>query len=104
MTHSVILSALTSLSGPKDAGIPMEAAPTDFNVISDKLFEEQDFDAALMGWSLTAYPDHMRWFFHSDQAGIGGFNPQGYSNPEFDKLADKFMAGKQHGQSSQAGI
>jgi len=31
----------------------MEAAPTDFNVISDKLFEEQDFDAALMGWSLT---------------------------------------------------
>ena len=76
----------------KDAGIPMEAAPTEFNVISDKLFEEQDFDAALMGWSLTAYPDHMRWFFHSDQTGLGGFNPQGYANPEFDKLADAFMA------------
>ncbi len=70
----------------------MEAAPTEFNVISDALFETQDFDAALMGWSLTAYPDHMRWFFHSDQTGLGGFNPQGYSNPEFDKLADEFMA------------
>jgi hypothetical protein len=33
----------------KDAGIPMEAAPTEFNVISDALFETQDFDAALMG-------------------------------------------------------
>lgn len=75
----------------KDAGIPIEPAPTEFNVVSTKLFDEQDFDACLMGWSLTAYPDHMRWFFHSDQTEPGGFNAQGYSNPEFDKLSEEFM-------------
>ncbi len=75
----------------KDVGIPCEPVPTEFNVISTRVFDEQDFDAYMMGWSLTPYPDHMRSFFHSSEAGLGGFNAEGYSNPEFDKLADEFV-------------
>ncbi|MEW5866064.1 MAG: ABC transporter substrate-binding protein [Bacillota bacterium] len=75
----------------KDVGIPCEASPTEFNVIATKVFDEQDFDAFMMGWSLTVYPDHLKSFFHSSEAGLGGFNCEGYSNPEFDKLADDFI-------------
>lgn len=75
----------------KEVGIPIEAVPTEFNVVSSKVFDEQDFDAFMMGWSLTLYPDHMKYFFHSEQAGLGGFNAEGYNNPEFDKLADDFV-------------
>ncbi|MEW6227727.1 MAG: ABC transporter substrate-binding protein [Bacillota bacterium] len=75
----------------KDVGIPCEAAPTEFNVIATRVFDEQNFDAFMMGWSLTVYPDHLKAFFHSSEAGLGGFNCEGYSNPEFDKLADDFI-------------
>lgn len=75
----------------KDVGIPCDAAPTEFNVVATKVFDEQDFDAFMMGWSLSAYPDHMKSFFHSAEAGLGGFNAPGYNNPEFDKLAEDFV-------------
>lgn len=76
----------------QEIGIPVQAVPTEFNLISTKVFDEQDFDAFLMGWSLSIYPDYLAVFFHSNQAGPGGFNAPGYSNPAFDKLADQFLA------------
>lgn len=69
-------------------GIPVKANLTGFNVISDRVFNQQDFDMYMLGWSLTPFPDHVRDFFHSDRTGLGDFNPGGYANPEFDQLAD----------------
>ena len=75
----------------KEVGIPVDAVPTEFNVVSTKT-KERDFDAFMMGWSLTLYPDHMDLFFNSSQAPAGGFNYTMYSNPEFDRLAADFVA------------
>lgn len=76
----------------RDLGIPVTARLTDFNVISTSVFDNQDFDMFILGWSLGIYPDHMYYFFHSSQAGLGGFNAQGYNDPEFDRLAEAFLA------------
>lgn len=75
----------------QEIGIPCEVVPTDFNVVLTRT-DERDFDAFLLGWSLSLYPDHMHWFFHSSQAPAGGFNSTQYVNPEFDKLSESFLA------------
>jgi ABC-type transport system substrate-binding protein len=76
----------------KEAGIPIKANLTGFNPIVDKVFTQQDFDMWILGWGLTIYPDYVADFFHSKQAVKEGQNAGGYSNPEFDKLADDFLA------------
>lgn len=68
-------------------GIPVRANLTGFNVILDRQ-DQLDFDMYLLGWSLTIFPDYVRDFFHSDRTAPGDFNAGGYSNPEFDELAD----------------
>lgn len=73
-------------------GIPLRSVPTGFNVIVSRVFTEQDFDMWELGWSLGIYPDHLFYFFHSSMAEPGGFNPEGYMNPEFDALAEAFLA------------
>jgi peptide/nickel transport system substrate-binding protein len=75
----------------REAGIPVTANLTGFNVIVQKMFTEQDFDLAILGWSLSIFPSYLRDFFHSDQAVIDGNNAGGYSNPEFDALADQLL-------------
>ncbi len=69
-------------------GIPMRANLTGFNVIQDRVFDQQDFDMYMLGWSVTIFPDYVRDFFHSDRAAAGDFNAGGFNNPEFDQLAD----------------
>ena len=76
----------------KEAGIPVKANLTGFNVIVPRVFEEQDFDMWILGWGLTIYPDYLADFFHSSQTVLGGLNAGGYSNPEFDALADDFTS------------
>lgn len=76
----------------REVGIPVTARLTDFNTISTTVFDTQQFDMFMLGWSLGIYPDHLYYFFHSSQAGLGGFNAGGYSDPEFDRLAEAFMA------------
>jgi ABC-type transport system substrate-binding protein len=71
-----------------DLGVPAKANLTGFNVIVSKVFDEQDFDMYILGWSLTIFPDYVRDFFHSERAGLGDNNAGGYSNPEFDTLSD----------------
>jgi len=73
-------------------GIPVRSVPTGFNVIVSRVFVEQDFDMWELGWGLGIYPDYLHAFFHSAFAEPGGFNPEGYMNPEFDALADAFIA------------
>ncbi|MEW6045561.1 MAG: ABC transporter substrate-binding protein [Bacillota bacterium] len=72
----------------QEVGIPLRARLTDFNTIATRVFDEQNFDMWMLGWSLSIYPDHIYYFFHSSQSGLGGFNAGGYNNPEFDKIAE----------------
>ena len=73
-------------------GIPLRADLTGFNLIVDKVFDRQDFDMWILGWGLTLYPDYLEAFFHSRNSELEGHNAGGYSNPEFDRLADELLA------------
>ena len=58
------------------------------------MFGPVDWDMYILGWSLTIFPDYMADFFDSrtDSATAGGFNIPGYSNPDFDDMADALKA------------
>ena len=75
-----------------EVGIPLRADLTGFNLIVDKVFDRQDFDMWILGWGLTLYPDYLEAFFHSRNSELEGHNAGGYSNPEFDRLADELLA------------
>ena len=75
-----------------EVGIPVRADLTGFNLIVEKVFDQQDFDMWILGWRLTLYPDYLEAFFHSRHAGLEGHNAGGYNNPEFDRLADQLLA------------
>ena len=75
-----------------EVGIPLRANLTGFNVIVDKVFNQQDFDMWILGWGLSAFPDYLEAFFHSRHSDLEEHNPGGYSNPEFDRLADELLA------------
>ena len=54
----------------------------------------------MLGWGLTPYPDHIVDFFETDaDACAGGLNTPGYSNPEYDALAEEFNAAKSVGEA-----
>ncbi|HEY8486123.1 MAG TPA: ABC transporter substrate-binding protein [Limnochordales bacterium] len=75
----------------REVGIPVRSRLADFNFILTRTVEEQDFDMYILGWGLTLFPDYLRSFFHSSNAGPGGFNSPGYRNPEYDRLADRLL-------------
>lgn len=81
-------------------GIPAKANPTDFNTIVAAVWPgvgtEPTFDMYILGWSLgnPAWPTFHKDFFGSTnlaEVNDGG-NATGYSNPEFDALADAMFA------------
>ena len=75
-----------------EVGVPVRADLTGFNLIVEKVFDQQDFDMWILGWSLTRYPDYLEAFFHSRHSELEGHNAGGYNNPEFDMLADQLVA------------
>ena len=75
-----------------EIGIPLRANLTGFNVIVERVFDQQDFDMWILGWGLSPFPDYLESFFHSRYSQLEGHNPGGYSNPEFDQLADQLLA------------
>ena len=75
-----------------EVGIPVHADLTGFNLIVEKVFDQQDFDMWILGWGLTLYPDYLEAFFHSRHSDLEGHNAGGYNNPEFDMLADELLA------------
>jgi ABC-type transport system substrate-binding protein len=88
-----------------EIGIPIKANLVDFNYIVQKVWDEPfNFDIYMLGWSLGYYPDHMADFFHSKRAGVGDFNAAGYNNPEFDKLADEFLAASDIDKAKELGF
>ena len=74
-----------------DIGIPAKARLTDFNVIVEKIRDPDGFDIWILGWGLSVFPDYLEAFFHSRYAEGDGLNRGGYSNPEFDKLAEALL-------------
>ena len=75
-----------------DVGIPARARLTDFNVIVEKIRDPDGFDIWILGWGLSNFPDYLEAFFHSRNAEGDGLNRGGYSNPEFDTLADALLS------------
>ena len=75
-----------------EVGIPLRANLTGFNVIVDRVFNQQDFDMWILGWGLSAFPDYLEAFFHSRHSALEGHNAGGYNNPEFDSLADQLLS------------
>jgi peptide/nickel transport system substrate-binding protein len=74
-----------------EVGIPVRPNLTAFNVVADRVFERQDFDMWILGWSLGIYPSYLNAFFHSRYAGLRGHNAQGYASPEYDRLVEAFL-------------
>ena len=74
-----------------EVGIPVRPNLTAFNVVSERVFERQDFDMWILGWSLTPYPSYLNAFFHSRYTSLNGHNAQGYANPEYDRLVEEFL-------------
>ena len=72
-------------------GIPVKAQLTGFNIIVERLSDHENLDMWMLGWGLSLYPDYLEAFFHSSNAGEDGLNVGGYSNPEFDALADALL-------------
>ncbi len=84
----------------KDMGVQATANPTDFNTIIAKVWpgvgNPPTFDMYILGWSLgnPAWPTFHEAFFHSRNfAEVNdGANAAGYSDPEFDAMADEMFA------------
>lgn len=74
-----------------EVGIPVRSSLSAFNVVSDRVFDTQNFDMYILGWSLTIYPSHLNGFFHSRYTGLRGQNAMGYVNPEYDALVEAFL-------------
>jgi ABC-type transport system substrate-binding protein len=75
-----------------EVGIPVRNNLTSFNVVSQRVFDAQDFDMYILGWSLSIYPAYLNAFFHSRYTALRGQNSMGYSNPEYDALVEKFLS------------
>ncbi len=74
-----------------EAGIPVRARLLGFNSLFERTVQQQDFDAAILGFQLGVFPSYLRDFWHSEQAQPGGKNIGGYANPEFDSLSDRLL-------------
>jgi ABC-type transport system substrate-binding protein len=73
----------------KDFGIPALWKPMAFGSLLNQIRNEKDFDMFVMGWrSLPIDPDYLKRFFHSSYGYPRGRNYTGYSNIEFDRMAE----------------
>ncbi len=79
----------------KKLGIDVNVRPIEFSTILQKFYNEQDFDAVVLGWSGRVErldPQHFLGTMHSGQTTLGGNNPGGYVNPEYDALFEAQQA------------
>ncbi|WP_249975250.1 ABC transporter substrate-binding protein [Vreelandella olivaria] len=76
----------------EELGLDVTVAPTEFSTALERLYDQQDFDATILGW--TGRTDRLdpQFFLStldSRQSNPGGNNPGGYDNPEFNALFDQ---------------
>jgi len=67
-------------------GIQMNIRSLEWNSFLGKL-EQRDFDAVMLGWTATLFPN-ARQIWHSQSQALGGSNFVSYSNPTVDTLID----------------
>lgn len=73
----------------RELGLPAFARPMAFNSLLETVKGKHEFDAFVLGYGqLDIDPDYLRTFFYSKNNKPQGWNMSGYSNPEFDRLAD----------------
>ncbi len=73
----------------RELGLPASARPMAFNSLLDTVKGKHEFDAFILGYGkLDLDPDYLRSFFFSKNDKPRGWNMSGYSNPEFDKIAN----------------
>lgn len=78
----------------RSIGVNIVAKPTAFGTIQTTVFDLQDFDMWILGWSLTGFivPSYMQDFFHSRNTGLSGDNAEGYVNATLDQVLDDAVA------------
>ncbi|MFU8772572.1 MAG: hypothetical protein ACNA8H_09160, partial [Anaerolineales bacterium] len=70
-------------------GLEVIVRPMEFATALERFYDEQDFDATILGWSGRVErldPQHFLSTLYTGQTDLGGNNPGGYSNPEYDRL------------------
>lgn len=75
----------------RELGLEVNVRPTEFSTLLGKFYDQQDFDAAIVGWSGRI--DRLDPHFYlgtldSRATSLGANNPGGYSNPKVDELFD----------------
>jgi peptide/nickel transport system substrate-binding protein len=73
----------------RELGMPAFARPMAFSSLLDTVKGKHEFDAFILGYGkLNLDPDYMRAFFYSKNDKPRGWTMSGYSNPEFDEIAN----------------
>lgn len=74
----------------QDFGISISWQTMAFGGLMRKVRSERDFDLFILGWrGLSLDPDYIRRFFHSSFDRPNGWNDTGYTNADFDRLAER---------------
>lgn len=73
----------------RQLGLPAFARPMAFSSLLDTVKGKHQFDAFVLGYGkLNLDPDYLRAFFYTKNDKPRGWNMSGYTNPEFDEIAD----------------
>ncbi len=68
----------------KQVGIQVNIRLVEWSAFIENFINKRDFDAVILGWSLSPDPDQFN-IWHSSQTGEREFNFLSYSNPKVDK-------------------
>ena len=71
-----------------EVGFPVTLRPVDFGQLLGKVYDRRDFGFALMGLGAPEDRIDPDFYIRSTYATTGSFNISGYSNAEYDALAD----------------
>jgi len=78
------------------AGIPARSKPMAFSALTQQVNAHHRFDMFVLGYgNLSLDPDYLRNFFHSSNDRPRAWNASGYSNPDFDRIADESSSAMQ---------
>jgi len=81
------LSAQIIQENLKKIGLKVNIRVIEFSTFVNQYIAKRDFDAVIMGWSLTFDPDQYA-LWHSSQMAPREYNFMSYSNPEVDRLLE----------------
>ena len=85
-------AAFIIAEGWRSLGFQVNVRPMEFSTILSKFYDQQDFDATILGWSGRVErldPQHFLGTLHGEQTDLGANNPGGYVDPEYDALFEK---------------